>query len=131
VPIFVTQVYYNQVTGSAATGPVTSAVTMEDFTWENFSGSINSLQYGDGSCASDPCWYDAGLPTNLDHSQALIITCATSDSCNNFKVSNVDLYPTSGDPTTQLCQGVYAANNPDFGLTCANSDVPVAWAPTA
>ena len=125
-----TQVYYNQVTGSAVTGPVTSAVTMKDFTWENISGSINSNQYGDTSCASDPCWYDAGLPTDLDHSQGLIITCATSDSCQNFKVSNVQLYPDSGADATELCNGVYPANNPDFGLVCANTEVPITWNPT-
>lgn len=59
-PIFVTQTYLNQ--GSAQTqiesGAVTerpnnSSVVMEDFTWANFTGTINSFNPGDHSCVTD------------------------------------------------------------------------------
>ena len=59
-PIFVTQSYSNQ--GSAQTqlqpGAVTgrpnnSSVVMQDFTWANFTGTINTFNHGDDSCVTD------------------------------------------------------------------------------
>lgn len=51
-PIFVTQTYYNQ--GSASTERANNqSVEMVDFTWEDFTGTINSFNPGDGSCVSD------------------------------------------------------------------------------
>src|SRR6202012_4394020 len=48
-PIFVTQTYQNQAAGKQQrTGG--QAVVMKNFTWEKFSGTINSLSPGDGSC---------------------------------------------------------------------------------
>ncbi|KAH8891176.1 exo-polygalacturonase [Thozetella sp. PMI_491] len=129
-PIFVTQVYYNQATTGPPTGPVTQAVNMQDFTWSNFKGTINSYQSGDLSCVSDPCWYDIGLPTNLNHTEALIIQCATGTSCKNFKVQNAQLYTQSGEPSTDICVNVGGALNPDFGLTCANSTSAIPYVPT-
>jgi len=59
-PIFVTQTYYNQgntqtQSGSGATTgrPNNATVNMEDFTWANWTGTINQFKPGDGSCASD------------------------------------------------------------------------------
>lgn len=51
-PIFVTQTYYNQ--DSASTGTSNNqSVDMADFTWEDFTGTINSFNPGDGSCVTD------------------------------------------------------------------------------
>lgn len=59
-PIFVTQTYFNQ--GSAQTQlengttigrPNNSTVNMENFTWANITGTVNSFNPGDGSCVTD------------------------------------------------------------------------------
>jgi polygalacturonase len=81
-PIFATQTYFNQGSNqtqleNGATGgrPNNSTVQMSHFTWENFTG-VNTFQPGDGSCVTDPCWYNAGLP-NLKQTEAIIIECNT------------------------------------------------------
>lgn len=65
-PIFVTQTYINQggsqtQIGNGATQgrPNNSTVVMERMRWENFTGTINTFQPGDGSCVTDVC----GLPS--------------------------------------------------------------------
>ena len=59
-PIFVTQTYVNQ--GGSQTqienGEIeerlnNATVNMENFTWANFTGTINTFQPGDGSCITD------------------------------------------------------------------------------
>ena len=47
--------------GTVAGSPNNSSVVMRDFTWEDFSGTINTFRPGGGFCVSDPCWYDLGL----------------------------------------------------------------------
>jgi hypothetical protein len=130
-PIFVTQVYYNQADGGTGTGQsnVTQAVNMNEFTWTNFTGTINSYQSGDGSCVSDPCWYDIGLPSNLNHTEAIIILCATKSSCQNFELNNIQLFPQSATPPTQICLGVGGQTNPDLGMECTDKMWAVPYMP--
>ncbi|KAE8382845.1 putative exopolygalacturonase C [Aspergillus bertholletiae] len=117
-PIFVTQSYYDQsVSRDGASAE--SSVMMEDFTWEDFSGSINSYQPGDGSCATDPCWYNAGLP-NLKHTEAVIIECNTDKSCKNFATKNIQLYPQALEPASVICMKATAELNPNLGFSCGN-----------
>ncbi|KIW30020.1 uncharacterized protein PV07_05799 [Cladophialophora immunda] len=125
-PIFVTQTYVNQ--GSAQTQiengttvgrPNNSTVDMEDFTWANFTGTINTFNPGDGSCVSDPCWYNVGLP-DLQHTEAIIIECNTDSSCKNFALDNIQVFPETFAPPTVICLNATAALNPGLGFTCAN-----------
>lgn len=51
-PIFVTQTYYDQASGSSGSAS-NQSVIISDFTWEDFTGTINSFNPGDGSCVSD------------------------------------------------------------------------------
>ncbi len=129
-PIFVTQIYFNQATTGPSTGPVTQAVNMKDFTWSNFRGTINSYQSGDLSCVTDPCWYDIGLPSNLNHTEVAIIQCATASSCQNFKVQEVEVYTQSGEAPTDICANVDPTTNPEFGLTCGNATRATPFVPT-
>ncbi|KAE8154027.1 putative exopolygalacturonase C [Aspergillus avenaceus] len=117
-PIFVTQSYYDQ---SVSRGDVDteSSVMMEDFTWSDFSGSINSYQPGDGSCASDPCWYNSGL-SNLQHTEAVIIECNTEKSCKNFVAKNIQLYPQTLEPASVICLNATTELNPNLGFSCSN-----------
>ncbi|KAL2222673.1 putative exopolygalacturonase C [Thermoascus aurantiacus ATCC 26904] len=125
-PIFVTQSYINQGSsqtqledGSVTERPNNSSVIMEDFTWANFSGTINTFRPGDGSCVSDPCWYDDGLP-NLKHTEAIIIECNTDSSCNNFTLSNIQIFPQNMEPPTVICVNATAELNPNLGFDCRN-----------
>jgi len=124
-PIFVTQSYFNQASG-AAIRPNNASVLMQDFTWANFTGTINQFQPGDGSCASNPCWYNVGLP-NLAHTEAVIIECNTDSSCQNFALSNIEVFPQAVTPPTAICINCTAANNPRLGFSGMNGTfVPTA-----
>ncbi|KAF9892926.1 hypothetical protein FE257_000518 [Aspergillus nanangensis] len=117
-PIFVTQSYWDQ---DSSRGDVdeTSSVMMEDFTWSGFSGSINTYQPGDGSCASDPCWYNSGLP-DLEHTEAIVMECNSKQSCKNFVMENIALYPQSVEPARVVCINATAELNPGLGFDCRN-----------
>lgn len=90
---------------------------MENFTWKNWRGSINTFQPGDGSCASVPCWYNV---PDADGTQAVVMTCATETSCRNFHVENVEVVPQNYEMPSIKCINVVAAANPKFGIECTN-----------
>jgi hypothetical protein len=117
-PIFVTQTYFNQA-NSKAERPNDSSVMMEDFTFSNFTGTINSLKPGDGSCVSDPCWYNAGLP-DLKHTEAVIIQCNTENSCRNFALKDIKLIPQKAEAASLICLRAKADLNPKLGFECTN-----------
>ncbi|KAH8820137.1 pectin lyase fold/virulence factor [Xylogone sp. PMI_703] len=125
-PIFVTQTYINQgssqtqLENGAVTGrPNNATVVMQNFTWANFSGTINTFMPGDGSCVSDPCWYNVGLP-NLAHTEAVIIECNTNSSCQNFALDNIQVFPQNLAPPTAICMNATAELNPKLGFYCTN-----------
>lgn len=67
-PIFVTQTYINQGGSQTQTGngvtegrPNNSTVEMVDMRWENFTGTINTFQPGDGSCVTDVSFFHSFL----------------------------------------------------------------------
>jgi hypothetical protein len=61
---------------------------------------------GDGSCVTDPCWYDVGLPA-LKHTEAVIVECNTNSSCQNFVTDNIQLVPQDlSIPATVVCLNV-------------------------
>lgn len=71
-PIFVTQTYINQGSpqtqlenGTTTGRPNNSTVVMQDFTWANFTGSINSLNPGDGSCVTDVSYLTTTNPKSF------------------------------------------------------------------
>lgn len=118
-PIFVTQSYMDQNADRPPPPDPSSAVTMEDFTWADFTGDINTFHPGDGSCVTHPCWYDVGLP-NLNHTEAAIIQCHTDSSCRNFVTENIHLVPQSGEPAAVVCVNATEGLNPDLGFECRN-----------
>lgn len=118
-PIFVTQSYADQNADRPAPDDPSSAVIMEDFTWADFTGDINTFHPGDGSCVTDPCWYDVGLP-NLNHTEAVIIQCHTESSCRNFVTEKIRLRPQNREPAAVVCLNATARLNPDLGFDCRN-----------
>jgi polygalacturonase len=125
-PIFVTQSYINQggsqtqlQNGATAARPNNSSVIMQDFTWSDFTGTINTFSPGDGSCVTDPCWYNVGLP-NLQHTEAVIIECNTNVSCSNFELQNIQVFPQTLAASTAVCINATSTLNPKLGFPCAN-----------
>ncbi|KAI9695474.1 MAG: hypothetical protein M1820_008576 [Bogoriella megaspora] len=125
-PIFVTQTYINQGSnqtqienGTVTARPNNSTVNMIDFTWANFTGTVNTFSPGDGSCVTDPCWYDQGLPS-LKHTEAIIIECNTNTSCQNFQTSGVQVFPQNLEAPTVICLNATIELNPDLGFDCVN-----------
>jgi polygalacturonase len=125
-PIFVTQSYINQggsqtqlQNGATVARPNNSSVVMQDFTWKDFTGTINTFAPGDGSCVTNPCWYNVGLP-NLQHTEAVIIECNTNVSCNNFELENIQIFPQSLAAPTMVCINATAALSPHLGFACSN-----------
>jgi hypothetical protein len=126
-PIFVTQTYFNQgssqtqlETGGVVGRPNNSTVVMKYFTWVNFTGTINTFSPGDGSCVTDPCWYNADLP-DLKHTEAIIVGCNTNSSCSNFVTKNIELFPQDMEAPTVVCFNATAALNPKLGFDCRNA----------
>lgn len=128
-PIFVTQTYFNQGStqtqlenGSVAGRPNNSTVAMQDFTWANFTGTINTFQPGDRSCVSNPCWYDVGLPAGpgLKHTDVVVVECNTNTSCQNFAVDNIQIVPQDYSQPTVICLNATQELNPKLGFSCAN-----------
>ncbi|KAH8762199.1 pectin lyase fold/virulence factor [Hyaloscypha sp. PMI_1271] len=124
--IFVTQMYFNQGSsqiyledGTVVGRSNNSTVVMKDFTWTNFTGTINTFRPGDGSCVTDPCWYNAGLP-DLKHTEAIIVECNTNSSCTNFVSKNIELFPQDMEDPTVVCFNAMAALNPKLGFDCRN-----------
>lgn len=79
-PIFVTQTYFNQ----ALTGPPrpnNSSVNMQDFTWKNFVGTINTFNPGDDSCVSDV----SGLSRYHPSSEVVFSKLSRSTGSDAFK----------------------------------------------
>ncbi|KAK4938273.1 hypothetical protein LTR10_021252 [Elasticomyces elasticus] len=125
-PIFVTQTYVNQGSpqtqlqnGTTTGRPNNSTVNMQGFTWANITGTINSFNPGDGSCVSDPCWYNVGLP-NLSQTEAIIVECNTNSSCKDFVFDNIQVFPETMQAATVICMNATAALNPDLGFKCDN-----------
>ncbi|OCK86060.1 glycoside hydrolase family 28 protein [Lepidopterella palustris CBS 459.81] len=125
-PIYVTQTYINQGStqtqlenGTVTNRPNNSTVVMQDFTWANFTGTINTFSPGDGSCVTDPCWYDIGLP-GLRHTEAIVIECNTNTSCQNFTLENIQVWPQSMEVPTVVCINATTELNPKLGFECRN-----------
>ncbi|KUJ07419.1 pectin lyase-like protein [Mollisia scopiformis] len=128
-PVFVTQTYINQgstqtqlESGAVSERPNNSSVVMQDFTWANFTGTINTFSPGDGSCVTDPCWYNVGLVEEVPglHTEAVVIECNTNTSCQNFALENIQVIPQDLSQPTVVCLNATQELNPRLGFSCQN-----------
>lgn len=92
---------------------------MEDFSWSDYTGTVNTWRPGDGSCVTDPCWYDVGL-SDLNHTEIAIIECNTDSSCKNFSLNNIQIIPQSMAAPTVICINATQELNPQLGFECRN-----------
>ncbi|EPQ58845.1 pectin lyase-like protein, partial [Gloeophyllum trabeum ATCC 11539] len=115
-PLYLTQSYVDQEYPGAPRVN-NASVIMQDFTYDNFYGDINTFHPGDGSCISDPCWYVL-YSEGADGTQAAILRC-NAGACQNFTLSNIHLRTQSGVPATLLCNNP-PIDSPDPGFVCRN-----------
>ncbi|KDQ53106.1 glycoside hydrolase family 28 protein [Jaapia argillacea MUCL 33604] len=113
-PIYVTQSYVDQ-NSPGAPRVNNASVVMQDFTYDNFYGDINTYNPGDGSCISDPCWY---YEPGADGTQAVVMRC-NANACQNFTLSNINLHTQSGVPATVICNNP-PINSTVLGFQCQN-----------
>ncbi|GHJ86367.1 hypothetical protein NliqN6_2769 [Naganishia liquefaciens] len=115
-PALITQTYIDQNNP----GPErvdNGSVILKNFKFEDWTGDINSYQPGDGTCLSDPCWYEQDLPP-FTGSQVLAFSCANAGSCQGFETKNINVFGQNGKPSENLCKNADAESNPELGFAC-------------
>ncbi|WWC62394.1 uncharacterized protein I303_104990 [Kwoniella dejecticola CBS 10117] len=128
-PIYLTQNYFNQGSSQTQNGAGVqeggnfggrvdnSSVLIDGVTYKNWYGDINTYQPGDGSCVTDPCWYDV---PGADGTQAIVIGCSNSTACSNFEFQNIQVIPQSYATTQINCTNLESGSNPKLGIVCTN-----------
>ncbi|WWC88832.1 uncharacterized protein L201_003746 [Kwoniella dendrophila CBS 6074] len=128
-PIYLTQNYFNQGSSQTQNGAGVqdggnyggrvdnSSVIIENITYKNWKGDINTYHPGDGSCVTSPCWYDV---PGSDGTQAIVIGCSNSTTCKDFRFQNIQVIPQSYAQTQINCTNLDSASNPNLGLVCTN-----------
>lgn len=127
-PIFATGVYFDQNTNRGKTPGVypsnSTATHITNFKWVNISGTINDVYPGDGSCTTDPCWYNVANATN----NAAITLELLNQTASGIRVENVHLRPLDGKGGANvLCDpSSFIDGTADLGFECVNGPyVPV------
>ncbi|KAJ7269534.1 pectin lyase fold/virulence factor [Mycena rebaudengoi] len=87
-PIYVTQNYFDQ--SQAPPPPSTTSVTIQGMSFTNFIGTINSHHPGDGSCISDPCWYNV---PKADGTQSIVFEDFYPNTAHNISAMNILVVP--------------------------------------
>ncbi|CAK5278448.1 unnamed protein product [Mycena citricolor] len=111
-PIYVTQ---KSVPATwLATPAVHLSVQIDGLTFQDFAGTINSLNPGDGSCISDPCWYHVA---GADGTQSIIFDSLHAGSATNLSATGIAVVPDapSERPTVMYNASVTPG---DVGFRC-------------
>jgi polygalacturonase len=114
IPIFVTQSYWDQQSAQTRQDTNTS-VSLEDFHFERFTGSINGVtQYAQ----VDPSgtWWDVPGLTGRD---GIVMMCPTVESCSGLNFKDIDLRADfDGSNVTEVwCQNGISSS---LGFNCVN-----------
>ncbi|KAF7326071.1 Glycoside hydrolase family 28 protein [Mycena kentingensis (nom. inval.)] len=114
-PVYITQkcvFYFDQ--SQAPPPPSNLSVTIDGLSISGMSGTINSMNPGDGSCISDPCWY---FVAGADGSQAIIFDTFYPGSARNISVRDIAVVPDlAGLQPTVICNAT--TTPPDVGFKC-------------
>ncbi|EJD43225.1 hypothetical protein AURDEDRAFT_199571 [Auricularia subglabra TFB-10046 SS5] len=115
-PIYVTQNYWDQGIGPKPNSSSTTSTHIEDFTFENFTGTQRDTPYVEGSCVSDPCWYAVEGATGHES----IIFDLYPGTGTNIRAKNVNIRTKTGVRPQVMCDP--AAITSDPGFKCWNGD---------
>ncbi|KAJ7863376.1 pectin lyase-like protein, partial [Mycena leptocephala] len=115
-PIYVTQNYFDQETSTRPVIPANpdpnNATHIEDFTFENFSGTIRDIGPEEGSCISDPCWFFVANATGRE----VVILDLYPSTATNVRTKNIVAKTESGGRVDVMCSTVDVTN--DVGFIC-------------
>ncbi|KAK8865572.1 hypothetical protein IAR55_000716 [Kwoniella newhampshirensis] len=121
-PIFATGVYFDQNTNRGRVPgdyPANSTAThISNFLWTNITGTISDIYTGDGSCTTNPCWYNVANATNT----AAVTLQLLRGTATNIRVENVNLMPIDGKGTPNvLCDpSSFVDGTSNLGFKCEN-----------
>lgn len=112
-PIYVTQNYWDQELGPKPPSQANSTNTaVENFTWDNFVGTIRDRPFIEGSCVTDPCWYAVPNATGKE----VIIFDVAAGTESNLLARNIFPRTETGAPPAVLCDPSAVAG--DVGFVC-------------
>ncbi|CAK5263543.1 unnamed protein product [Mycena citricolor] len=111
-PIYVTQNYFDQ--SQSPPPPSNLSVQIDGLTFQDFAGTINSLNPGDGSCISDPCWYHVA---GADGTQSIIFDSLHAGSATNLSATGIAVVPDApSERPTVMCNASVTPG--DVGFRC-------------
>jgi len=112
-PIYVTQNYFDQETGTP-TPPTanTSSTHVENFLFENFSGTLEDKPFVEGSCITDPCWYAVPGATGKE----VVIFDLFPGTATNIVAKQLAVVTETGAPLRVMCNTTAVTN--DVGFKC-------------
>ncbi|KAF8152112.1 pectin lyase-like protein [Mycena galopus ATCC 62051] len=115
-PIYVTQNYFDQEVSTRPVLPAdpdpNNATHIEDFLFENFSGTIRDIGPQEGSCISDPCWYFVANATGRE----VVILDLYPNTATNVRTKNIFAETESGGQVDVMCNTTDVTN--DVGFIC-------------
>ncbi|KAJ7761678.1 pectin lyase-like protein [Mycena metata] len=115
-PIYVTQNYFDQERSTRPVIPANpdpnNATHIEDFLFENFSGTIRDIGPQEGSCISDPCWFFVANATGRE----VVILDLYPDTAINVRTKNIVAKTESGGQVDVMCNTTDVTN--DVGFIC-------------
>ncbi|KAI9566394.1 hypothetical protein HD554DRAFT_2206070 [Boletus coccyginus] len=112
-PIYVTQNYWDQGVGPRPNASSVNETHIENVLFENFVGVIDDTP-GDveGSCISDPCWYDVPGATGRE----VVIFDLYPGTATNIVAGNLFARTLTGAPVTTKCNASTITS--DVGFAC-------------
>ncbi|KAF5332966.1 hypothetical protein D9758_018696 [Tetrapyrgos nigripes] len=121
-PIYVTQNYWDQGVGPKPNTTSLNNTHIEDFVFENFSGTINDTPgYVEGSCVTDPCWYFVPGATGKE----VIIFDLYPNTTANILAKDISSRTVTGALVEVMCNSKTVSN--DVGFECTDGPfVPTA-----
>ncbi|KAJ7631646.1 pectin lyase-like protein [Mycena polygramma] len=112
-PIYVTQNYWDQGVGPRPNDTNTLNNThIQDFLFQNFTGTIRDIPYVEGSCVSDPCWYAVANATGRE----VVILDLYPETASNVVAKDIFAKTETGRHVTVMCNSTTVTN--DVGFKC-------------
>ncbi|TDL28064.1 pectin lyase-like protein [Rickenella mellea] len=113
-PIYVTQNYWDQGIGPRPNTSSTNNTHIQDFTFQNFVGTIEDVPYVEGSCVSNPCWYAVPGATGKE----VIILDLYPGTATHVLAKRIFAVTETGARVAAMCNATAVIG--DVGFKCQN-----------
>ncbi|PBK59980.1 hypothetical protein ARMSODRAFT_1070851, partial [Armillaria solidipes] len=87
-------------------------LSLDDDTFENFSGTIRDTPYIEGSCVTDPCWYY--VPDATGKEVNILDLCP--ETATNIVAKTINTRTETGSVVDVMCDPTTVTN--DVGFKC-------------